>query len=162
MDIGGHCTFMTCNKLDFLPIKCRFCLSDFCEDHMTPERHSCANLPLSSSASAKSTAPIESLPPCPVNECTTSKGAMLVCDMCYKHFCIPHHLPESHRYCDSLFGAGQSTFNSAVKYRMPLESPQMPKLCRIRLKRTRSKTKKVLTWRHWIWVLIRERKQQRR
>merc|ERR1712123_406289 len=73
MDIGGHCTFMTCNKLDFLPIKCRFCLSDFCEDHMTPERHSCANLPQSSSASAKSTAPIESLPPCPVNECTTSR-----------------------------------------------------------------------------------------
>merc|ERR1712106_1014703 len=86
MDIGGHCTFMTCNKLDFLPIKCRFCLSDFCEDHMTPERHSCANLPQSSSASTKSTAPLESLP--------------------------------------------------------------MPKLCRIRLKRKKSKTKKVLTWRH--------------
>ena len=95
MDIGGHCAFLTCNRLDFLPIKCRFCLRDFCEEHMTPERHDCPNLPQSSITSKS--VQIETIT-CSVKDCKTPKGAMIVCDKCNKHFCLPCRLPESHRY----------------------------------------------------------------
>ena len=81
-------------KLDFLPVKCRFCLKDFCEDHMIPERHECANIPQSSTPQSEGRAKSVK---CPVRDCATPKGAMIKCDKCDDEFCVPHRLPESHR-----------------------------------------------------------------
>ncbi|KAA6388178.1 MAG: putative Serine/threonine-protein kinase ATG1a [Streblomastix strix] len=40
-DFGVHCSFETCNQLDFLPIKCSSCKKQFCNTHFRPEAHFC-------------------------------------------------------------------------------------------------------------------------
>lgn len=40
-NIGEHCSKKSCNRLDFLPIKCDACESIFCTDHMSYSSHSC-------------------------------------------------------------------------------------------------------------------------
>lgn len=32
-DLGNHCSFESCNRLDFLPIKCDLCRGIFCKEH---------------------------------------------------------------------------------------------------------------------------------
>ncbi|XP_074105403.1 AN1-type zinc finger protein 2A isoform X3 [Cotesia typhae] len=39
--IGKHCSEKTCNRLDFLPMKCDACEESFCSDHITYLSHSC-------------------------------------------------------------------------------------------------------------------------
>ena len=40
-DLGTHCGFLECKRLDFLPIKCNGCQKVFCSDHFRYENHSC-------------------------------------------------------------------------------------------------------------------------
>lgn len=42
-DLGKHCTVSSCNKLDFLPIKCDACSQIFCEEHYQYAVHDCSN-----------------------------------------------------------------------------------------------------------------------
>ncbi|KAF9228546.1 hypothetical protein BS17DRAFT_724124 [Gyrodon lividus] len=53
--IGKHCALRTCNKLDFLPIRCN-CLMWFCKLHMSPDHHDCSAMRQSSQSSPSSTA----------------------------------------------------------------------------------------------------------
>ncbi|CAB0031221.1 unnamed protein product [Trichogramma brassicae] len=39
--LGEHCDVKTCNRLDFLPIKCDACEKMFCGDHMSYANHNC-------------------------------------------------------------------------------------------------------------------------
>ncbi|GBM70752.1 AN1-type zinc finger protein 2B [Araneus ventricosus] len=39
--LGNHCHVKTCNRLDFLPMKCDACSNLFCIDHFTYNKHSC-------------------------------------------------------------------------------------------------------------------------
>ena len=43
MDVGTHCTQPTCNRLDFLPIKCSACTKTFCSNHYEYTAHNCPN-----------------------------------------------------------------------------------------------------------------------
>ncbi|XP_013776706.1 AN1-type zinc finger protein 2A-like isoform X2 [Limulus polyphemus] len=40
-DLGEHCTDLTCNQLDFLPMKCDACSKIFCKDHFPYGQHNC-------------------------------------------------------------------------------------------------------------------------
>ncbi|XP_018345470.1 PREDICTED: AN1-type zinc finger protein 2B isoform X4 [Trachymyrmex septentrionalis] len=40
-NLGEHCSESTCNRLDFLPLKCDACQGIFCTDHITYTTHSC-------------------------------------------------------------------------------------------------------------------------
>lgn len=40
-NLGEHCSEKTCNRLDFLPLKCDACEALFCTDHITYKEHSC-------------------------------------------------------------------------------------------------------------------------
>ncbi|EGI67193.1 PREDICTED: AN1-type zinc finger protein 2A [Acromyrmex echinatior] len=40
-NLGEHCSESTCNRLDFLPLKCDACQGIFCTDHITYTSHSC-------------------------------------------------------------------------------------------------------------------------
>lgn len=40
-NLGEHCSESTCNRLDFLPLKCDACGEIFCTDHITYTGHSC-------------------------------------------------------------------------------------------------------------------------
>jgi len=39
--LGKHCSEKSCNKLDFLPMKCDACNSIFCSEHFNYSKHSC-------------------------------------------------------------------------------------------------------------------------
>ncbi|XP_063537917.1 AN1-type zinc finger protein 2A isoform X2 [Cydia strobilella] len=39
--LGRNCAFNTCNRLDFLPMKCGACLGSFCSDHFAYINHDC-------------------------------------------------------------------------------------------------------------------------
>ncbi|XP_030383463.1 AN1-type zinc finger protein 2A [Scaptodrosophila lebanonensis] len=41
--LGQHCSEATCNRLDFLPVKCDSCHKVFCVAHYNYERHDCQN-----------------------------------------------------------------------------------------------------------------------
>ncbi|XP_066598155.1 AN1-type zinc finger protein 2A-like [Prorops nasuta] len=40
-NLGEHCSENSCNRLDFLPLKCDACKSIFCANHITYKDHSC-------------------------------------------------------------------------------------------------------------------------
>lgn len=40
-NLGEHCSENTCNRLDFLPLKCDACDTIFCTDHISYVNHSC-------------------------------------------------------------------------------------------------------------------------
>uniref|UniRef100_A0A1B0C3H8 AN1-type domain-containing protein n=1 Tax=Glossina palpalis gambiensis TaxID=67801 RepID=A0A1B0C3H8_9MUSC len=40
-NLGQHCNEKSCNKLDFLPMKCDGCGKEYCCDHFHYERHNC-------------------------------------------------------------------------------------------------------------------------
>ena len=40
-NLGEHCSEQTCNRLDFLPLRCDACESIFCTDHISYLHHSC-------------------------------------------------------------------------------------------------------------------------
>lgn len=42
-NLGDHCFVKTCNRLDFLPMKCDACSNIFCKDHFHYNQHSCNN-----------------------------------------------------------------------------------------------------------------------
>ncbi|XP_026751648.1 AN1-type zinc finger protein 2A-like [Galleria mellonella] len=39
--IGKNCSYKSCNKLDFLPMKCGACREVFCSDHFAYAKHEC-------------------------------------------------------------------------------------------------------------------------
>ena len=53
MEIGSHCFFTGCNRLDFLPIKCPLCKNFFCKDHSLPSVHDCPFQNLNEEATLK-------------------------------------------------------------------------------------------------------------
>ena len=40
-NLGEHCSEQTCNRLDFLPLRCDACEAIFCTDHISYMGHSC-------------------------------------------------------------------------------------------------------------------------
>ncbi len=44
MSIGVHCKVPGCNRLDFLPTKCRHCALVTCAEHATPSSHACSHV----------------------------------------------------------------------------------------------------------------------
>ncbi|CAF1025628.1 unnamed protein product [Adineta ricciae] len=41
--LGQHCSAKTCNKLDFLPMKCDACNAILCKDHIKYDEHQCSS-----------------------------------------------------------------------------------------------------------------------
>ena len=41
--IGQHCALTSCNRLDFLPVKCDSCSNVYCVEHYRYETHNCPN-----------------------------------------------------------------------------------------------------------------------
>lgn len=42
-DLGAHCSEPSCQRLDFLPLKCDACLGIFCADHVAYAQHHCGS-----------------------------------------------------------------------------------------------------------------------
>ncbi|XP_030310117.1 AN1-type zinc finger protein 2B isoform X5 [Calypte anna] len=42
-DLGDHCSWAPCQRLDFLPLKCDACEQIFCTDHIAYAQHDCTS-----------------------------------------------------------------------------------------------------------------------
>ncbi|XP_015724542.1 AN1-type zinc finger protein 2B [Coturnix japonica] len=42
-DLGAHCSWAACQRLDFLPLKCDACERIFCTDHIAYAQHECSS-----------------------------------------------------------------------------------------------------------------------
>ncbi|XP_071418012.1 AN1-type zinc finger protein 2B isoform X3 [Pithys albifrons albifrons] len=42
-DLGAHCSWPACQRLDFLPLKCDACEQIFCTDHIAYAQHACTS-----------------------------------------------------------------------------------------------------------------------
>ncbi|KAM4897331.1 AN1-type zinc finger protein 2B isoform 1-T1 [Sylvia borin] len=42
-DLGAHCSWSACQRLDFLPLKCDACEQIFCTDHIAYAQHNCTS-----------------------------------------------------------------------------------------------------------------------
>ncbi|XP_065697580.1 AN1-type zinc finger protein 2B isoform X4 [Patagioenas fasciata] len=42
-DLGAHCSWPACQRLDFLPLKCDACERIFCTDHIAYAQHNCTS-----------------------------------------------------------------------------------------------------------------------
>lgn len=43
-DVGQHCTFKSCHKLEYCPFKCDLCKDVFCTKHRNSADHACPNM----------------------------------------------------------------------------------------------------------------------
>ena len=77
MEIGSHCNYADCNRLDFLPIECSHCKIKYCLDHSYPESHSCPDF--SSLNEEKKSVKIERIE-CKFIDCN-SGGVRIKCDL---------------------------------------------------------------------------------
>ncbi|KAK9369211.1 hypothetical protein V1509DRAFT_621478 [Lipomyces kononenkoae] len=112
LNVGEHCAFSGCHKLDFLPFRCADCESKYCLDHRHPSSHNCSGLKtskLSSSsgvttksgttASSRRLGSSEVPQKCFANDCATMINTPLSpatkCPTCKHLTCLKHRLNHS-------------------------------------------------------------------
>lgn len=99
-DLGTHCSFGQCGRLDFLPIKCDLCSLPFCREHSSYAGHQCANYVEKVVAPAgEDTAPKAPLNPyrCSFEACANREMLEVVCEFCRLNFCMKHRLQCDHK-----------------------------------------------------------------
>lgn len=115
--IGKHCSLESCNRLDFLPIKCDLCGLTFCKEHSSFTGHNC---PKYAEKAAKSdTAECVPLKPLEIYECSfegckQKEMVQVVCEMCHKNHCMKHRLQMDHK-CDALKSLSKTDDETATK-----------------------------------------------
>ena len=98
-NIGTHCFVKTCNRLDFLPIKCTLCFNFYCKDHSSFTSHNCEKYDAEALKKQPSTLSDISFYDCSFEDCTQREMVPVVCDYCKLNFCMKHRLPEVDHKC---------------------------------------------------------------
>merc|ERR1739845_181921 len=94
--IGEHCTFKTCNKLDYLPFKCVKCQITFCEEHYKPSQHNCSKHGEEKSVAMKVKKKKKKSNPCEMVDCRGFNLVPMLCGDCGLNFCIKHRFAADH------------------------------------------------------------------
>ncbi|XP_064393339.1 AN1-type zinc finger protein 1-like isoform X1 [Halichondria panicea] len=104
VDVGEHCFFPQCNRLDFLPFVCDLCHQTFCKYHRVPSSHNYEHI----DTNIISTLPEkqEFLFHCSLPSCKKRHVTSVVCESCEQSYCIQHRHQEDHS-CPALIVAEQ-------------------------------------------------------
>ncbi|KAL1239709.1 AN1-type zinc finger protein 2B [Trichinella pseudospiralis] len=114
-NLGEHCSYALCRRLDFLPIKCDECSQLFCKDHYEYSRHACPFLDerttvfpfvrcavnrdcQSDPALAKRKIYVNK---CSVKNCKQRELVPVECPKCHKNFCFKHRHNADHECSQS-------------------------------------------------------------
>uniref|UniRef100_A0A8C6AXC2 Zinc finger AN1-type containing 2B n=1 Tax=Monodon monoceros TaxID=40151 RepID=A0A8C6AXC2_MONMO len=84
-DLGAHCSEPSCQRLDFLPLKCDACSGIFCADHVAYAQHHCGSAYQKIFTNK-----------CERSGCRQREMMKLTCDHCGRNFCIKHRHPLDH------------------------------------------------------------------
>merc|ERR1739845_55169 len=93
--IGKHCELKSCNKLDYLPIKCNKCNLTFCDSHHEPKSHKCPKLQPKHEPSAPKKKTKKSNP-CMMPACRGFNLVPMLCHKCGLNFCVKHRFAQDH------------------------------------------------------------------
>lgn len=99
MEVGHHCSFKPCSRLDFLPFTCDGCKEIFCQEHNSPDDHSCDSV-MKTGSEATPKSGTESATMCSVPECGKVGIVEVFCDNCGRVFCLSHRHTTDHN-CSS-------------------------------------------------------------
>ena len=96
--IGQHCSFRTCNRLDFLPIKCDLCFLNFCRDHSSLTAHLCSKYNSNDQSNVEKNSSLDPIQffKCVFKECDQKEIVEIRCEFCKLAFCLKHRLPVDH------------------------------------------------------------------
>jgi len=132
LDIGNHCSVITCGQLDFLPFFCDYCKQVFCKVHKETTSHQCVaeNLVIEKKVSEKI------IYRCSFENCKITSLVSIKCSICFKQFCLTHRSAESHN-CSKLQKPAKDAF--------PLTKPTffVPKKIKFKNKRSEKLAAKV-------------------
>ena len=98
VDLGRHCSFDSCNRLDFLPVKCDKCLLYFCKEHSSLTAHTCTKL--GDAEARKEPVVFNSAVnafSCHYDKCSTKEIIEFTCEFCHVNFCMLHRLQPDHQ-----------------------------------------------------------------
>ncbi|XP_044769348.1 AN1-type zinc finger protein 2B isoform X4 [Neomonachus schauinslandi] len=84
-DLGAHCSEPSCQRLDFLPLKCDACSGIFCADHVAYAQHHCGSAYQKIFTNK-----------CERSGCRQREMMKLTCERCGGNFCIKHRHPLDH------------------------------------------------------------------
>uniref|UniRef100_T1J3X9 RNA helicase n=1 Tax=Strigamia maritima TaxID=126957 RepID=T1J3X9_STRMM len=138
--LGQHCSEVTCNLLDFLPMKCDACDGIFCKDHLKYSCHNCQSIykkdrqvPLCPLCNAPVPVNRNELPDIKVSEhmdsdcrsnpqkkkcsatgCKKKELIPLKCDNCKQNYCLKHRHPHDHNCRQSTHSASSNFVMSQV------------------------------------------------
>uniref|UniRef100_A0A2K5BX69 Zinc finger AN1-type containing 2B n=1 Tax=Aotus nancymaae TaxID=37293 RepID=A0A2K5BX69_AOTNA len=84
-DLGAHCSEPSCQRLDFLPLKCDACSGIFCADHVAYAQHHCGSAYQKIFTNK-----------CERAGCRQREMMKLTCERCSRNFCIKHRHPLDH------------------------------------------------------------------
>ncbi|MCL4130297.1 UNVERIFIED_CONTAM: hypothetical protein GTU68_036339, partial [Idotea baltica] len=93
-EIGKNCGVETCQMLDFLPIKCEFCLQFFCKNHNLTDLHNCPKKPIKQIKEKETSLPTKYL--CSHADCKNGELTPVICSHCSKQFCLKHRHQIDH------------------------------------------------------------------
>ncbi|KAF4523210.1 hypothetical protein B566_EDAN011747 [Ephemera danica] len=116
-DLGKHCSEPTCQRLDFLPLKCDACNGIFCHDHMRYDTHNCPS-------SYKKDVQVPVCPLCsqpvPVGRNQqpdiVKEVVPVVCPECRLNFCLRHRHTQDHK-CEGHQAAARNRATAAAAAR---------------------------------------------
>ncbi|CAF0895075.1 unnamed protein product [Brachionus calyciflorus] len=102
-NIGKHCSFELCNRLDFLPIKCDLCHLNFCKEHFTFINHKCSKY---DEKNERNVSNMANLAPinfyiCTFEDCKQREMVEVICEFCNIRVCMKHRLQIDHK-CSKL------------------------------------------------------------
>ena len=101
-NIGKHCSFQTCNRLDFLPIKCDHCELFYCKEHSNFMHHKCEEY----KEVKRDHQVIADFGPlnkfkCSLENCLAKEMVEFRCEFCEFNFCMRHRVQIDHQ-CSKL------------------------------------------------------------
>ncbi|XP_002127947.2 AN1-type zinc finger protein 1 [Ciona intestinalis] len=95
-NIGKHCSYDECSRLDFLPFTCDVCANIFCKDHESPIEHKCTKLPEPVIVDVSTLEPPVKYE-CTFLNCRKSELVPVKCSACFEQFCLNHRSQEDHK-----------------------------------------------------------------
>ncbi|RNA33684.1 AN1-type zinc finger 1 [Brachionus plicatilis] len=97
--IGKHCSFESCNRLDFLPVKCELCHFNYCKEHYSFESHQCAKYEEKNKQNLTKVAGSSRIKfyDCTFEECKQKEMVQVICEFCDKRLCMKHRLQIDHK-----------------------------------------------------------------
>lgn len=96
--IGQHCSFESCNRLDFLPVKCELCHLNYCKEHYSFSSHNCTKY---QEKNEQNLTKISgncriNFYNCTFEDCKQREMVEVICEFCTKRLCMKHRLQIDH------------------------------------------------------------------